>query len=220
MQSGDGLRFECRACGEAVEIPKTAKNGFAIIAYDGMVEWPAASDGVPPVNDCVWARAAAMPLKGVVHPAFVRFPFDFAVGERFWTLFMPALSCLNGWEEYPDEINVSAIVQCRFESIIEQGEDGAWVQLLVMDAIPLTALSERFPAVHCDKYLRGITENPLHAVFAHKEWVLHSWSVQGDCGEWGLLQRRGNAYHMVLYGEWGFHERNVHCGNIQVRVDA
>ena len=211
------LSFTCKACRKTEQLQKTVLKGFEIIAYDNIVEWLDILKDVPAINERIWARALAIPLCSELRPALVRFPFNFELGEHFWTLFMPAWSYLNGWRDYPHEISDSAIVKCRFENIITQSDDCAWVNLYVTEVIPLPTLCEKFPAVVCNKYLNGIKEIESHEVFEYKDWIEYSWSAQGDCGAWGLLYKSNiDNYHMVLYCEWGFHYSNVYCGNIIV----
>ncbi|MCL2462062.1 MAG: hypothetical protein FWF44_05300 [Defluviitaleaceae bacterium] len=215
------LAFACKVCGEIAKPQKTVLKDFKIIAYDNMVDWLDISESVPAINERKWARALAMPSCGELRPVFVRFPFNFDIGEYFWVLFMPCWSYLNGWQEFPHEIAESAIVKCRFDSIIAQSEDCAWVNLYVAEVTPLPALCEKFPAVVCNNYLSGIKEVQPHEILEYEDWLEYSWNGEGDCGAWGLLNKYNvDSYHMVLYCEWEFHYRNVYCGNLIVDINA
>ena len=54
---------------------------------------------------------------------------------------------LDGWEETPEELFQSAVVKCRMEQIVEEHIKESWVEILILDVIPLQDVSKRFPAV-------------------------------------------------------------------------
>jgi len=212
------LSFICGTCGSAGQLQKTAKKGFELIAYDGMLSWLALSESIPDMDKHIWLRSEAMPLQSQKRVVNVGFPFSFALGESFWVLFMPPQSQVNGWWEYPDEIDASALVKCSFESILVQNEEHAWIQIEVLDILPLGEICDRFPAVQCDKYLEDLRNRATRVdVLEHGHWIEYSWSGQGDLGEWALVDKHSDgSEHMVLYCEWGFHYNNVYCGNMMI----
>ncbi|MGR6761766.1 hypothetical protein ACU1JV_07950 [Paenibacillus sp. T2-29] len=74
------------------------------------MDWADFKHDIPDLNSEIWERALIPPTKGDLRKVQVYFPFHMSVGETFWTLFRPAYSHFNGWEEQPDEINFSAFI--------------------------------------------------------------------------------------------------------------
>lgn len=216
------LALACGVCGCRPDgAAKAVWDGFAMHVYGDMIEWlgPAEETSVPE-EEC-WLRSERMPLQGERWIVKAKYPFCFGIGERFRVLFMPAMSYLNGWEECPKEIEESAIVDCRLEGVLEREEYGAWIRVLIMEATPLPEISGRYPAVRSDRYLEELKmlgeKCGTYQVYEYERWVLHSWSAQGDFGQWALVHKRDSgSRHLVLLGDWHMHTDDVYCGNFLI----
>ena len=186
MNTREKLSFSCSVCGAAATPEKTVLDGFNIIAYDMMAEWSdfTKDDDLENKGEH-WTRSNEMPVKNRIRVIKVHNPFNFEIGESFWLLFTPALSFFNGWDSHPEEIDQSAIVQCRFENILHQNENDAWIEIRILDVIPLLDMAEKFSSKRDMKYLDSLKNGEYSWKFEHKHWIYYSWSAQGDLGSWG-----------------------------------
>ncbi len=119
----------------------------------------------------------------------------------------------------PEEIDKSAVVKCSFIKIFSQDpkKETAWIQVKIMDVIPLYELCNRFPAERCDKYfdLFNNADNKYFSKIEYGNWIYYIINYEGDWGYMALVYKHNSgSKHMVLYGEWHFHFSNAFCGNI------
>ncbi|MDU5145798.1 MAG: hypothetical protein E6230_26875 [Paenibacillus dendritiformis] len=207
------LAFKCRACKQVAEKNELDSRGFDIVAYEDMMDWSDFSQSVPGLDEQIWQRTITAPSKGEMKKVQVYFPFHMSVGETFWTLFRPALSSFNGWEEHPDEIGSSALVKCRFESILSKNEEKAWITLAIKEVLPLTEICDKLPEKEGAGYLDGFKMFGASYVMKYNEWILFDAGAQGDLGIWALVRQHSKKSSLVAYGEWGFHSSLVYCAN-------
>lgn len=72
------LTFVCNVCGETVsekDEPKKLK-GFAITAYNELIEWSDFTDDIIDLNEQFWERSSIPPAAGEIRKVKVYFPFD------------------------------------------------------------------------------------------------------------------------------------------------
>ncbi len=69
------------------------------------VYWRANDDSPEPNKTC--------PRAGEIRRARIENWHQTPLGGRVWLLFQPTLSCLDGWDEYPQELDESAVVECE-----------------------------------------------------------------------------------------------------------
>lgn len=214
------LTFVCNVCGETVsekDEPKKLK-GFAITAYNELIEWSDFTDDIIDLNEQFWERSSIPPAAGEIRKVKVYFPFDMELGKEFWTLFMPGLSFFNGWNEYPDEVEDSAVVRCQFERILCANSESAWIEIKIKEVLMLTDICEKLPLTKREPYLEDLRLFRNYAYkYDYKHWIEFGWNAQGDIGNWYLLKKYKNErYRLVLYCQWGFHYNYVYCGNIEI----
>ena len=187
-------------------------NGFSELVYDGF-EWLEAGESVPTLDEKIWTRSESVPKVGEKRFLKVSAPFNQDIGDCFNMLFSPALSALNGWEDYPEELSDSAVVVCKFEGIVQSDEYRAWIEVSVEGVIPLEDLHKHYPCVETtDAVGYGFD---LTLDFRHERWEFYSYSAQGDFGEWRLVYVDDNGLrHIVLIGEYSMHKDFVCCGNV------
>lgn len=214
------LNFLCEVCKcpSEIDLKNIEKDIFEIVALDEIMEWSDFSDEVPNLNTTIWERSINTPIKGEIKKVQVHFPFNMSPGEDFWTLFMPALSHFNGWDEYPEEINTSAIIKCNFERIISKNEEKAWINIKIEDVILLSEICDNFePRKDSTGYLMSLNDFNNIDMNDLGEWILFTDSAQGDLGTWGLVKKHGNNKNsLVLYCKWDFHSDILYCGNIDI----
>lgn len=212
------MKLKCNVCGAIPEKRKLPKAGFVMVAYENCVEWPQLGEKVPTDETAGWQRLLTAPKVGDVHTVKVTFPFDVEVGGEFWTLFEPAYSYFNGWDEKPEEIAQSALVKCRLDRIVEEMIKHSWITISVQDVMMLSDISERIPAVCYDENVAwNIAE--FEDKFEYENWTYYSWSGQGDVGGWSLVYTDSlGVHHLILNCEWGMHEDYVYCGNVIVEL--
>lgn len=204
--------FRCTCCNELVCETPQLLNGFSELAYDGF-EWLEVGESVPPLDERIWTRSESVPKIGERRFLKVFAPFNQEKGERFNMLFSPALSALNGWEEYPEELSDSAVVVCTFEGVVQSDEYRAWIEVSVEDVIPLEDLHKHYPCVETTDVIGYGFDLTLD--FRHERWEFYSYSAQGDFGEWQLVYVDSDGLrHIVLIGEYSMHKDFVCCGNV------
>lgn len=182
MKHTKRLAFECNACGKVVQPRRTAKDGFQIIAHDSMIEWSDFTDYIPELDEQIWLRSDTLPIQNEIRTVKVCFPFNFELGEQFWALFRPANSSIMGWSEYPNEIDASAIIKCQFEEILDENKNSAWIHIRVLDVLLLREMCNHFPVIQCDKYLEELKGFEDVDVMEYGDWIVYSWTAQGDLG--------------------------------------
>ena len=169
------LAFKCRACKQVAEKIELESRGSDIVAYEDMMDWPDFSQSVPDLDEQIWQRTITTPSKGEMKKVQVYFPFHMSVGETFWTLFRPALSSFNGWEDHPDEIDSSALVKCRFESILSKNEEKAWITIGIEEVLLLAEICDKLPEKEGAGYLDGFKMfGEKSSLVAYGEWGFHS----------------------------------------------
>lgn len=211
------LQLKCKCCGEAANINRTIwANGFSDLAYDDICEWSDFSENPPELEEDHWERAVRVPEIGETRLIKVVFSFSFETGESFKLLFRPAWSFFNGWEEYPEELEQSAIVTCKLTSIKESNEYSAWATVRIEDVIMLKDICKRYPEQYTENRLEDFDVTRVQFEdLQYQNWEYYSWNAQGDCGEWKLIYQDENGIrHLILLGEWSFHGRDVYIGNI------
>lgn len=207
--------FKCSCCNELVCEKPELINGFRELCYNGF-EWLERGESIPSLNENIWMRSESVPADGERRLLKVSAPFNQELGDGFNMLFSPALSALNGWDEYPEELSKSAVVACIFERVVQADNYRAWIEVAVERVTPLESLCERYPCVETDDVIGYGVELKLD--FAYKHWEFYSFSAQGDFGEWRLVYVDGeNRRHIVLIGEYSMHSDFICCGNVVIK---
>ncbi len=189
------------------------KYGFSGIAYD-IAEWSDFTDDVPALGEDIWLRSDNVPTIGEERIIHVTSPFSFENNEKFELLFMPALSSLNGWEEYPDEIEKSAIVGCELAEIIEADDTEAWLKVKVVSVVMLSELAEKCSPKNLDMLPERSMLRDYQYTTKHENWEYSTFDAQGDIGSWELaFTDDSGVRHLVIYAEWGDHYNYVYYGN-------
>lgn len=189
------------------------KYGFSGIAYD-IAEWSDFTDDVPALGEDIWLRSDNVPMIGEERIIHVISPFSFENNEKFELLFMPALSSLNGWEEYPDEIEKSAIVGCELAEIIEADDTEAWLKVKVVSVVMLSELAEKCSPKNLDMLPERSMLRDYQYTTKHENWEYSTFDAQGDIGSWELaFTDDSGVRHLVIYAEWGDHYNYVYYGN-------
>ncbi len=212
------LRFRCQVCGEIIEMKKDVKPPFSDWGYDTCVEWSDFRSEVPALSESRWERSSSTPIVGGKRRIFVKKPFDERVGDAFWVKFEPALLFFDGWDDVPEEeIRKCAMVRCRFEKILVSDAYCAWIEVSILQVIPLHELFRHFDAQSVTKPLdcfEGLQRAP-ETHFRNDRWHVVGWSAQGDCGEtrWIYTDETGTE-HLVLALSFGFDEEVLYMGNL------
>ena len=211
------VSFVCPDCPENNK-PAASANEF-VEGWDGF-EWLYCE------NSGNRERLSVLPVVGQTYTVKVWHPFSTSTGERFWIMFRPALSALNGWDEHPLEMAQSAIVQCRLVSILERTSDSAWLGIKVVDLVRLPEISRRFPPAG-DLFTGKPDERVSQEESRQAEEVMPSKEEQderefwrcgalgyfyadheGDLGEWTVSERIGTNWFVILKGAWDDHQNS------------
>ncbi len=214
----EALCFRCDVCGEIVRMKKNVPPLFTDWGYDACVEWSDFCAEVPALSQRHWERSSNAPVKGETRRVYVRKPFDEVVGSEFWVKFEPALLHFNGWEEASEaDIRNCAMVRCRFERILQFDAVSAWIEVSILQVIPLDGLyrcyEEHITPVPLDCF--GGWQRETETLFQNDRWQVVGWSAQGDCGEtrW-IYTDEDSKRHLVLALRFGFDEEVLYLGNV------
>jgi len=213
------LAFVCKACKQTAERCLHDKEGFDIAAFEEIMEWSNFSQDVPDLGTRYWERSSFPPIAGEMKKVQVHFPFNMSVGEKFWTLFRPALSSFNGWEDHPDEIESSAMIRCSFDSVIAKTEERAWINIKAEEVILLNCIDKTFKQRNGEGYLDYFHSFERPYMTKYNDWILFQASAQSNLGVWALVKRKLCKSIMIAYGEWEFHSSKVYCGNLLLSED-
>ena len=209
--------YKCPVCGNTPSHKKAS--GFALEVEDECIEWPEAGEIVP-TDEKYWCRRNELPQVGELHTVKVTYPFNHELGEEFWVLFMPGLSYFNGWEEYPDEIAKSGIIKCRFEQILEEHIKHGWIQVTVLEVVPLAEVCKVLRAVNYDEDTDWNVEE-YDDKLEYGCWKYYSWNCQGDVGGWSLIYTdEMGVHHIILRNQWLMCDSHTYCGNIILEKEA
>ncbi|WP_277375746.1 hypothetical protein [Paenibacillus polymyxa] len=217
--SEETIAFKCGACKQIPDKPLLENKDFEIVAIEDAMDWADFKHHTPDLNNEIWERALIPPVKGDSKKIQVYFPFHMTVGETFWTLFRPAYSHFNGWEEQPDEINFSAFIKCRFEDIISKNEKRTWITVRVEEVLLLKNVCNEMPPRDGTGYLDSFHMFGEAQLLQYKDWILLDANAQSNLGIWALIKRVKDDNHLVAYGEWEFHSNLVYCGNLIIPED-
>ena len=205
------ISLSCTVCGQPHSADPPA-NWARLVGYD-CIGW--IDPGAKRPRTGQQASTDICPDIGQSRIAQVSAPFDASADRPFWALFQPALSWINGWAEFPEEIDRSALVHCELTDVLEDNGDHAWVALRAIDVVPLPDLIQRFDR----------TEGSVDLSYAYptawetkaRNWLLVEGNGEGDVGEWVLVHRRPDGDHLVLHARWDFHRSIVEAGNTRLK---
>lgn len=208
------MNFKCRCCKQIVDEKPHFIAGLSEYAYNA--EWLEAGEPVPPLEERFWSHADALPKAGERRIIKVGFytPFTGDIGDSFNVLFSPADSALNGWDEAPEELELSAIVNCVFEKVVSSDEFQAFIEISVNRVITLAELCERYPCSKAESLFAGGFGEHLKQEFTWMGWEYYSFDAQGDCGDWRLIFTDDSGIrHLILQCDWGWHGGYILFGN-------
>jgi len=79
------------------------------------VEWREPDEH--PTQEPHWPRNLNCPVAGQTRWVRIENWHRTVIGARLWLLYRPGLSHFNGWDEHPEELDLSAIVECELVEI-------------------------------------------------------------------------------------------------------
>lgn len=211
------IALTCRTCGQLSEPIKMESKFFDIVGFENdVMEWSDFATEVPPLDDPYWVRSERPPVQGQARTVKVYHPFHMQMGKPFWMLYTPLSSSLNGWDSHPEEIEQLCFVQCSIERVIERNEWQAWLQVKVLEVRMIHDFTHDFPVRKGDDgYLDDFRMFRKPSICHYRDWLFISAGAEGDLGVlWGIVKQIEGRYHLLAFGDWGFHKNNVFGGNI------
>ncbi|MEC0496826.1 hypothetical protein [Bacillus glycinifermentans] len=201
----DVVTFKCPTCKQVPEKPKMESSRFEMVAFEEGIEWSDFTGNVPSLDERIWTRSDQAPVAGEERIIQVSHPFHLAIGETFWTLFMPARSSLNGWDSYPSEIGRSAFVQFGLEQVIDRNEEKAWVKINIHHAVYLKDISSILPVRDGSGALNFF--HLFDPVSTYGDWILLDANAQSNLGVWALIHKTAERSHLAIW-------RHMASGNL------
>lgn len=203
--------LKCPVCGKQPE--KKMMSDFVIELYENAVDWPKNGEQIPADNK-YFDRLGTAPQVGERRFVKVMYPFCQEIGEEFWCLFMPGMSYFNGWDTAPEELFLSAVVKCRMEKEKEEYINEGWINVTILEAIPLQEVYNRFPAVeNGENSAWRVVE--CDELFEYECWKYYSWNCEGDVGGWSLVYvDETGVNHLILANDWMMCDEHTYCGNV------
>jgi hypothetical protein len=209
------IKLKCRCCKSYHTFDRRIPEGYAGWCYHGM-EWLDPAETLPPLSqDIGWSRSETMPQTGETWKLRVTRPFHEQTGNSFYVEYESAYQFFNGYET-AEEVDSSAIVQCRFERILEADEIAAWIEVTILDAIPLRELASRFPAYETNEPLASFYSEPCRETDLNAPpWKLICYSTAGEVGSFkNIFTDENGVEHLVLHFKYCGWDDNTYFGNI------
>ncbi|MDG1478732.1 MAG: hypothetical protein P8R54_04040 [Myxococcota bacterium] len=166
-------------------------------------------------EDCVdWLDTAQLPQAGAHHRLHVRHPFRATHGVPFWVLYRPPRSALSGWDEHPEELSSSGIVECRLCADLGPDGRGQQIRIEVLQAVYLDMIPARFSPEDTASYapLPAEPSGMSRDVLCWEGFTLRSWSAESNLGQWALYLSQHAKHVLILSGSWGVHDSTIFAG--------
>ncbi|MBY0552428.1 MAG: hypothetical protein K2W95_34425 [Candidatus Obscuribacterales bacterium] len=170
------------------------KPKWARLTFIDDVEW---SESQEAHYDDVWLRPDKPPPQGTARAIKLLMPPPQA--PSFRVIFRPALSALNGWEEHPEEIESSALVEVEVQAKLENN----WILVDVRNVLPFAELSDYFPPSaedDIDELLDKLYASTVHV--QSKNWHFVHSDIESDAGFWTVFTDDGVTLSILLYGHY------------------
>ncbi|MBR5371919.1 MAG: hypothetical protein IK130_06865 [Oscillospiraceae bacterium] len=209
------LRLKCKACKDYHDFDRRIPEGYAGWCYDNM-EWLDPAEPLPSLTqDEYWQRSETRPQIGETWKLCVTRPFHEQTGNTFYVVYESAYQFFNGYEK-AEEVDSSAIVQCRFERVFETDEITAWIEVTILDVIPFRELASRFPAYETCEPLGSFYSEPCRDTDLNAPpWKLIYFSTAGEYGSYKTIFTDENGVkHLVLHSTFCGWSENTYFGNI------
>jgi hypothetical protein len=201
------ISFHCKACGEEGQAPP--RHGDEIAGFARAAAWLAAGRG-PEEQALLLERA---PAKGERHWLSVHLPFAADAGTPFWSLYQPPMAFYNGFDDQPQEIPLSALVECRLVEVGEHDANCALVRVEVLRSLPVPAIGEEIAAVEGADNLFDVLDSERTRLSRFERFSHVSFNIEGDAGCWEIVERRGDADFLLIHGDWSWHEDSFRAAN-------
>jgi hypothetical protein len=194
------VSFICKTCGQEGYVPYPLDGEAA--GFVRSMKWLSPERGPDPANPLLLERS---PKDGEKHSLLVRFPFSAASGEPFWCLYQPPLSYNDGWEEQPQAIPESSVVECRLLQITDDNAESAKVQVEILRSVPVPEIAGAFASIERGGSSFAMFGSRRAAVSRFDRYWHLSYSFEGDAGSWAIIERRGGEDRLLMHGDWGWH---------------
>lgn len=175
-----------------------------LVAQDDAGQW--LDPGAPLPDGYLWERSEIAPAPGSERLVYVSCfrRASLAVGAERWTLFVPGMASLDGWEDHPEAIARSAFVKFRLRAAERADPDRQreWLRVEIIELIPFAGLDRLFTAQHRAR-LQTWDMGSSAELTRHGDWELW-FAPHDDAGCWLIARVQGDAAHVVAGGEWLF----------------
>jgi hypothetical protein len=211
------ISFPCKVCGsEECRNEYRDLKGFDIVGYEVCVQWSESLDSIPEKNgNGWWMRLDEMPSLSEHRVVHVEKPFNEDVGSYFWTLYLPALSSINGIGEHIQEIESSAFVKCKIESVLYSDDTEAWIEVFISEVKPLKEFSDLLLQRQEEISIWSqIYDFENDHIVRYQDWIYYAGAAQGDLGNWLIIKMVENKPYLVALGEWTFHQDAAYMCNM------
>jgi hypothetical protein len=201
------ISFRCKACGEQGQAPRG--HGDQIAGFTHAAAWLAAATG--PDGRALLLEHA--PEKGERHWLSVHLPFAADSDTPFWSLYQRPMAFYNGFDDQPQEIALSALIECRLVEIGDHDTNAALVRVEVLRSMPVPAIGGEPVVTEAASNLFDMLESERTWLSRHDRFSHVSFDVEGDAGCWAIVERRGVADFLLLHGDWSWHEDSFSVAN-------
>ena len=201
------ISFSCKACGEQGRAPR--RHGDEIAGFARAAAWLAAATA-PEGRVLLLERA---PEKGELHWLSVQLPFAADADTSFWSLYQPPMVFYNGFDDQPQEIALSALIECRLIEVGEHDANAGLVRVEVLRSLPVPAIGDLRAFTESASNLFDLLDSERTWLSRHDRFSHISFDVEGDAGCWAIVERRGDADFLLLHGEWSWHEDSFRVAN-------
>jgi hypothetical protein len=192
------ISFICKTCGQEGYVPFDGEPA----GFVRSIKWLSPEPGPDPANPPLLEKA---PERGEQHWLLVRFPFTAVSGKAFWCLYQPPASYYDGWEERPEAIPETSVIECRLLEIADDNAESAKIRVEILRSVPVPEIAGSFASIERGGNNFAMFESWRSEVSRFDRYWHLSYSFEGDAGSWAIVERRGDEDRLLLHGDWAWH---------------
>lgn len=207
------IKFQCKDCDKKdcdkykVNLLRYKPSWASVAGYDACVAW--IGEGAVSEDKAVM-RMIEPPVAELHYTLQVSHPFKANPRDPCWVLFQPWDSAVNGWEDFPHELEFARLVKCKPVEITRRNDKSYWIVIEVLDSIEFGKISDCFA-----KGSGPIPPYPNQGMSCidWSDLMYFSANLESDVTAWFICQKQGKKMTMLLYGTSGWHEDFFFAGN-------
>ena len=137
--------------------------------------------------------------------------------ELFYGIFEPALSFFNGWDEFPEKIDLHRIYKAQIIETLFEDEHGKWIKVRIIESKKLFEVAFLDSHSSTDVFIKNYQPDYY---FEYQKWLFVSFNAESDLGYDFLFYKDGEYFILVYQCEWGFSDEKTFIHNIKCKKET